>query len=43
MLKLKLKFFGHLMWIANILGENPDAGKDWSQKEERMAEDEMVR
>ena len=27
MLKLKLQYFGHLMWRADSL-ENPDAGKD---------------
>ena len=34
--------FGHLMqsWLT---GEDSDAGKDWRQKEKRIAEDEMVR
>ena len=36
MLKLKLQYFGHLMW------KDPDAGKDWGQKEKRTTEDEMV-
>ena len=34
MLKLKLQYFGHLMWSV-------DAGKDWGQ-EKGMTEDEMV-
>ena len=36
-----------LIWppAANIwlIGKDPDAGKDWRQKEEEAAEDEMVR
>ena len=36
MLKLKLQYFGHLT------GEDPDAGKDRSQEEKGMTEDEMV-
>ena len=28
MLKLKLQYFGHLMWRANVLEKDPDAGKD---------------
>ena len=42
MLKLKLQNFGHLMWRANSLEENPDAGKDWGPEEKGMAKDEMV-
>ena len=41
MLKLKLQYFGHLMWRANSF-EDPDAGKDWGQEEKGMTEDEMV-
>ena len=26
-----------------LIGKDPDAGKDWKQKEKRVAEDEMVR
>ena len=26
-----------------LFGEDPDAGKDWRQKEKRVAEDEMAR
>ena len=37
MLKLKLQYFGHLMQRVD-----PDAGKDWGQKEKGMTEDEMV-
>ena len=39
MLKLKLQYLGHLMPRANqLIGEDPDAGKDWRQeeKEQRM-------
>ena len=32
MLKLKLYYFGHLIWIANSFEENPDAGQDWRQE-----------
>ena len=39
MLKLKLQYFGHLMWRA---WEDPDAGKDWGQEEKGATEDEMV-
>ena len=28
---------------SQLTGEDPDAGKDWSQKEKRAAEDEMFR
>ena len=37
MLKLKLQYFGHLMQ------RDPDAEKDWRQKEKGAAEDEMVK
>ena len=42
MQKLKLQYFGYLMWRANSLGKNSDAGKDWRQEEKGMTEDEMV-
>jgi len=42
MLKLKLPFFGHLMWRANSQ-EDSDAGKDWGQEEKRGTEYETVR
>ena len=37
MLKLKLQYFGHLIWKV------PDAGKDWGQEEKGTTEDEMIR
>ena len=36
MLKLKLQYFGHL------IRKDPDAGKDWRQKEKGTKEDEMI-
>ena len=42
MLKLKLQYFGRLMWRANSL-KDPDVGKDWRQKEKRVTEDDIVR
>ena len=41
MLKLKLQYFGHLMWRTDSVGKDPAAGKDWRQ-EKGMTEDEMV-
>ena len=42
-LKLKLHYFGHLMWSAQVThGKDPDAGKDWRQEEKGKTEDEMV-
>ena len=41
MLKLKLQYFGHLIWRTDSL-ERPDAGKDWRQEEKRTTEVEMV-
>ena len=40
-LKLKLQYFGHLMWRTDS-GKDPDAGKDWRRVEKGMTEDEMV-
>ena len=37
-LKLKLQYFG-----AFFFGKDPDAGKDWSQKEKGATKGEMVR
>ena len=37
MLKLKLQYFGHLMWRVDS-----DAGRDWGQEEKGTAEDEMA-
>ena len=42
MLKLKLQYLSHLMRRADSLEKNPDARKDWQQKEKRVTEDEMV-
>ena len=42
MLKLRLQYFGHLMWRAGSLEKDPEAGKDWGQEEKGMTEDEMV-
>ena len=41
-LKLKLQFFGHMMWRTRLIWKDPDAGKDWRQEEKGMTEDEMV-
>ena len=41
MLKLKLQYFGHLMGRTDI-EKDPDAGKDRSQEDKGMTEDEMV-
>ena len=41
MSKLKLWYFGHLMWRADSF-EKTDAGRDWGQEEKGMTEDEMV-
>ena len=40
-LKLKLQYFGHLMWRNDSL-EKTDAGKDWGQEEKVAVDDEMV-
>ena len=40
MLKLKLQYFGHLIWRADSLEKN--AGKDWGQEKKGMTEDETV-
>ena len=40
MLKLKLQYFGHLIGKAE---KDPKTEKDWRQKENGMAVDEMVR
>ena len=42
MLKLKLQYFGHLMWRTGSFEKNPDGGKDWGQEEKGTTEDEMV-
>ena len=42
MLKLKLQYFGHLMWKSWLIRKDSDAGKDWRQEEKGTTEDEMV-
>ena len=42
MLKVKLQYFGHLMWTADSLEKVPDAWKGWKQKEKRASKDEMA-
>ena len=42
MLKMKLWYSGHLIQ-SQLIGKDPDAGKDGKQKEKGEAEDEMVR
>ena len=41
MLKLKLRYFGHLMRKVDI-GKDSDAGRDWGQEEKGTTEDEMA-
>ena len=41
-LMLKLQYFGYLIWRANLIGKDPDAGKDWGQEKKGVIEDEMV-
>ena len=41
MLKLKVQYFGHLMWRVHSL-EKTDAGRDWGQEEKGTTEDEMA-
>ena len=42
MMRLKLEYFGHLMWRTDSLEKTLSAGKDWKQEEKGMTEDEMV-
>ena len=36
-----------ILWLPDVksqlIGKDPDAGKDWKQREKRATEDEMVR
>ena len=41
-LRLKLQYFGYLIWRADSL-EKTDAGRDWGQEEKGTTEDEMAR
>ena len=31
-----------VIWCEELIGEEPDAGKDWKQEEKGMTEDKMV-
>ena len=48
MLKLKLQYFGCLMWRADslektpLIGKDPDAEQDWRWEEKKTTEDQMV-
>ena len=42
MLKLKLQYFGHLMWGNWLIWKDPDAGKDWGQELKGTTKDEMA-
>ena len=42
MLKLKLQYFGPMMWKNGLIWKDPDAGKDWSQEKKGTTEDVMV-
>ena len=42
MLKLKLQYFGHLMWRADSLEKTMKLGKIEGKEEKRTSEDEMV-
>ena len=42
MLKLKLQYFGRLMWRVDSLEKDSDAGRDWGQEEKGTTEDEMA-
>ena len=42
MLKLKLQYFGHLMWRTDSFEKTLMLGKDWRREEKGAAEDEMV-
>jgi len=41
MLKLKLQYFGHLMWRVDSL-KKTDSGRDWGQEKKGTTEDEMA-
>ena len=43
MLKLKLQHFGQAHEKSQLTGKDPDAGKDWRQKQKEETKDEMVR
>ena len=41
-LKLKLQYFGHLMWRTDSFEKTLMAGKDWRQEDKGMTEDERI-
>ena len=41
-LMLKRQYFTHYA-KSQLIGKDPDTGKDWRQEDKRVAEDEMVR
>ena len=42
MLKLKLQYFGYVMWKKWLIWKDPDAGKDWRWEEKGRTEAEMT-
>ena len=42
MLKLKLQYFGHLMWRTDLLEKTLTVGKNWRQEDKGTTEDKMV-
>ena len=42
MLKLKLQYFGHLMWKSWLIGKDSDPGRDLGQEEKGTTEDGMA-
>ena len=43
MLRLKLQYFGHLIWRANLLEKRLMLWKDWRQEEKGTTEGELVK
>ena len=41
--KLAFAYFSTLDANSQLIGKDPDSGKDWGQEEKRATEDEMVR
>ena len=41
-LKLKLQYFGHLMRTCQLIGKDPNAGKNWGQKDKGISDVEMA-
>ena len=40
--EVECQYFGHMMWKTDSFGKTPDAGQDWREEENGMAEDKMV-